>query len=70
MVFICIWENTHGADARQRLEKQLSGVDAILHNQDNREHDILDSDDYYQFMGGLSAAVSSLKNEDVPSLYG
>ena len=63
-------ENTHGADARQSLEKQLSGVDAILHNQDNREHDILDSDDYYQFMGGLSAAVSSLKNEDVPIYMG
>jgi cobaltochelatase CobN len=29
----------------------------VVHNQDNREHDILDSDDYYQFEGGLAAAV-------------
>ena len=29
----------------------------VVHNQDNREHDLLDSDDYYQFEGGLAAAV-------------
>ena len=28
-----------------------------MHNQDNREHDLLDSDDYYQFEGGMAAAV-------------
>ncbi|MEC8538727.1 MAG: cobaltochelatase subunit CobN, partial [Pseudomonadota bacterium] len=39
---------------------------AVLHNQDNREHDILDSDDYYQFAGGLSAAVAHLSGRDVP----
>ena len=38
----------------------------MLHNQDNREHDILDSDDYYQFAGGLSAAVAHLAGCDVP----
>ena len=32
-------------------------VELVLHNQDNREHDLLDSDDYYQFEGGLAAAV-------------
>ena len=34
-----------------------AGVEAVVHNQDNREHDLLDSDDYYQFEGGLAAAV-------------
>jgi cobaltochelatase CobN len=29
----------------------------VVHNQDNREHDLLDSDDYYQFEGGMTAAV-------------
>ena len=33
---------------------RLGAVEAVLHNQDNREHDILDSDDYYQFEGGLA----------------
>jgi cobaltochelatase CobN len=36
-------------------------VDAVVHNQDNREHDLLDSDDYYQFEGGLSAAVETIR---------
>ena len=43
-----------GIGARDQLEARLAGADAVLHNQDNREHDILDSDDYYQFAGGLS----------------
>ncbi len=42
---------------RQGLEAALKQVQVVLHNQDNREHDLLDSDDYYQFQGGLSAAV-------------
>jgi cobaltochelatase CobN len=43
-------------------------VDAIVQNQDNREHDILDSDDYYQFEGGAAAAVASLQGKD-PLVY-
>ncbi len=30
---------------------------AVVQNQDNREHDLLDSDDYYQFEGGMTAAI-------------
>ncbi len=41
------------------LNHLLSDIQVVLHNQDNREHDILDSDDYYQFHGGLSAAVEN-----------
>ena len=37
-----------------------------MQNQDNREHDLLDSDDYYQFQGGAAAAVSTLQGRDVP----
>ncbi|MDE2446797.1 MAG: cobaltochelatase subunit CobN, partial [Alphaproteobacteria bacterium] len=33
--------------------------EAVIHNQDNREHDLLDSDDYYQFEGGMTAAVET-----------
>jgi cobaltochelatase CobN len=40
----------------------------VLHNQDNREHDILDSDDYYQFEGGLSVAVRHLSGRQ-PALW-
>ncbi|MGF1592842.1 MAG: cobaltochelatase subunit CobN [Kiloniellaceae bacterium] len=50
-----------GGQAAQGLfEDRLRKVEAVVHNQDNREHDLLDSDDYYQFEGGLSAAVEHL----------
>ncbi|MFN9661820.1 MAG: cobaltochelatase subunit CobN [Cyanobacteriota bacterium] len=50
------------------LVNRLSAVQVVLHNQDNREHDLLDSDDYYQFQGGLSAAVEQLRGER-PALW-
>ncbi|MEO0497296.1 MAG: cobaltochelatase subunit CobN [Pseudomonadota bacterium] len=50
---------TEGENARATFERRLAGVEAVLHNQDNREHDILDSDDYYQFEGGMTAAVEA-----------
>src|SRR5205823_3443430 len=42
--------------------------EAVLHNQDNREHDLLDSDDYYQFEGGLTLAVRHLSGRQ-PTVY-
>ena len=40
----------------------------MVHNQDNREHDLLDSDDYYQFEGGLAATVETLTGS-APAIY-
>jgi len=57
-----------GETARADLQLRLAGLDAVLQNQDNREHDVLDSDDYYQFQGGMSAAVEQLKGQ-APALY-
>ena len=50
-----------GKGARTLLETRLKATDAIVQNQDNREHDLLDSDDYYQFEGGLASAVETLR---------
>ncbi len=49
-----------GRAERAMLEARLAAADAVLHNQDNREHDLLDSDDYYQFEGGLALVVRRL----------
>ncbi|MBC6442310.1 MAG: cobaltochelatase subunit CobN [Rhodobacteraceae bacterium] len=57
---------TDGTAAHDALRTRLGQVEAIVHNQDNREHDLLDSDDYYQFEGGASAAVASLQGRDRP----
>jgi cobaltochelatase CobN len=57
-----------GQAGRPLLERRLTQIDAVIHNQDNREHDLLDSDDYYQFEGGLTATVTELKGV-APSVY-
>ena len=49
-----------GSAEHAMFETRLHGVEAVVHNQDNREHDLLDSDDYYQFEGGMAAAVHHL----------
>ncbi len=55
-----------GTAAHGAFEQRLGTVEAIVQNQDNREHDLLDSDDYYQFEGGAAAAVSMLQGQDRP----
>ncbi|WP_269622937.1 cobaltochelatase subunit CobN [Prochlorococcus marinus] len=50
------------------LEYTLSKTNVVLHSQDNREHDILDSDDYYQFHGGLANSVEQLSGNK-PHVY-
>ena len=49
-----------GKAAHGVFETRLSAIEGVVQNQDNREHDILDSDDYYQFEGGMTAAVRAL----------
>ncbi len=61
-------QDSPGLPAPASFAQRLSGVQAVLHNQDNREHDILDSDDYYQFHGGMAAAVEHLAGA-LPALY-
>jgi len=60
----------HGVAARGSFEQRLAGLDAVLHNQDNREHDVLDSDDYYQFQGGMAVAVEALTGEPAALYHG
>ena len=57
-----------GVAEHRLFERRLGAVELVLHNQDNREHDILDSDDYYQFEGGLAAAVRTLSGEQ-PAIF-
>jgi cobaltochelatase CobN len=57
-----------GRAERDAFAGRLAGIDAVIHNQDNREHDLLDSDDYYQFEGGMSAAAELLSGKR-PAIY-
>ncbi|APG91477.1 cobaltochelatase subunit CobN [Sinorhizobium americanum] len=57
-----------GKAERGLFEERLRTIEAVVQNQDNREHDLLDSDDYYQFEGGMSAAAERLKGQR-PAIY-
>lgn len=57
-----------GQSAPEAFQRRLSHLQGVLHNQDNREHDLLDSDDYYQFQGGLAVAVRAVAGQS-PQLY-
>ena len=61
--------NVEGVAAGVELRARLEAVEVVLHNQDNREHDILDSDDYYQFQGGLGVAVRHLAGRNPVILH-
>lgn len=58
----------HGTPLLDRFKARLGGIDAVIHNQDNREHDLLDSDNYYQFEGGLALAAETLSGHK-PAAY-
>ena len=59
-------KDADGKRDRAGFEARLPQADAIVQNQDNREHDLLDSDDYYQFEGGAAAAVETLQGQARP----
>ncbi|MEM6831033.1 MAG: cobaltochelatase subunit CobN, partial [Bacteroidota bacterium] len=59
-----------GRPAHETFKTRLAGIEIVMQNQDNREHDLLDSDDYYQFQGGLTAAVTSEKGTSPTTYFG
>ncbi len=59
-----------GVAAPEAFEQRLQKMQVVLHNQDNREHDLLDSDDYYQFQGGITAAIRALTGKNPHTYFG
>jgi len=61
---------TQGSDERSAFRTRLTSVQIALHNQDNREHDIFDSDDYLQFHGGMIATIRALSGQQPRHYFG
>ncbi len=59
-----------GTAAHDTFRERLANMEVILQNQDNREHDILDSDDYYQFQGGMAVSVEALRGTKAAVYHG
>jgi len=52
--------SAYGVDAVPEFQSRFKAIVVAVKNQDNREHDILDSDDYLQYHGGMVATVRAL----------
>jgi len=59
-----------GVPAAEAMRRRFALVDVAVKNQDNREHDIFDSDDYLQDHGGLVATVRSLTGRAPKAWFG
>jgi cobaltochelatase CobN len=57
-----------GRPAREDMETAYRRIRLAVKNTDSREHDIADSDDYYQYHGGMIATVRALTGE-APRAY-
>jgi cobaltochelatase CobN len=57
-----------GAPAAAAMRDCYTRIEVAVKNVDNREHDILDSDDYYQYHGGMVATVRALTGRE-PAAY-
>ncbi|MCC3768969.1 cobaltochelatase subunit CobN, partial [Streptomyces sp. UNOC14_S4] len=57
-----------GRPAREEMETAYKRIAVAAKNTDTREHDIADSDDYFQYHGGMVATVKALKGT-APAAY-
>ncbi|MGK4584350.1 cobaltochelatase subunit CobN [Kitasatospora sp. HPMI-4] len=57
-----------GRPAREEMETAYRRITVAAKNTDTREHDIADSDDYFQYHGGMVATVRALTGK-APTAY-
>ncbi|WP_432826630.1 cobaltochelatase subunit CobN [Dactylosporangium sp. CA-092794] len=57
-----------GVEARTDMEGAYRRISVAVKNTDTREHDIADSDDYFQYHGGMVATVRALTGR-APAAY-
>jgi len=59
-----------GTEAADEFRARFGSIVVAAKNQDNREHDIFDSDDYMQFHGGMIATVRALSGSNPRQFFG
>ncbi len=57
-----------GIPAGEAMRAAFEKIDVAVKNVDSREHDHLDSDDYYQYHGGMVATIRHLSGKE-PAAY-
>ncbi|WCB93008.1 Aerobic cobaltochelatase subunit CobN [Baekduia alba] len=59
-----------GVEARGAVRDCFARIEVAVKNIDNREHDLFDSDGYFQYHGGMVAAVRALSGRDPKAWVG
>jgi cobaltochelatase CobN len=59
-----------GVGAGPAMRACFERIDVAVKNVDSREHDHLDSDDYYQYHGGMIATIRALSGRDPAAYFG
>jgi cobaltochelatase CobN len=59
-----------GVPAADAMRRRFTAIEVAVKNQDNREHDIFDSDDYLQDHGGMIATVRALRGQAPKAAFG
>ncbi len=62
--------NAVGRAAPEAMRRRFATIEVAVKNQDNREHDIFDSDDYLQDHGGLVATIRALTGRQPKAWFG
>ncbi|WP_336251188.1 cobaltochelatase subunit CobN, partial [Stomatohabitans albus] len=57
-----------GVEAPEAMNASFARIQIAVKNTDTREHDLLDSDDYFQYHGGMVATVRNLTDRS-PKAY-
>jgi cobaltochelatase CobN len=63
-------KTAYGSEASNEFKTRFAEIVVAVKNQDNREHDIFDSDDYLQYHGGMVAAIRALSGRDPKAYFG
>ncbi|HMC39517.1 MAG TPA: cobaltochelatase subunit CobN, partial [Acidimicrobiales bacterium] len=59
-----------GVPAADAMRRRFARIQVAVKNQDNREHDIFDSDDYLQDHGGMIATIRVLSGQAPKAVFG
>jgi cobaltochelatase CobN len=59
-----------GLPAAAAMRRRFALIEVAIKNQDNREHDIFDSDDYLQDHGGMIATIRALTGQAPKAAFG
>ena len=62
-------ENVWGENLKDLFEKNLEGVEATVHSRSTNLYGTLDNDDFFQYLGGLNLAVSSVSGGEYPDSF-